>query len=292
MAQIPLIRISAILFLITTAPAIFAQATTSWTLDSVLERLEENSRSFDTSLPSFLCEEHIVSEVQAGLTAAGFQRVSADSTFRIVREESPDHTLQFDETRIVHAINGKPSSGTADEGAGPIRVTGIFTDANNMMSRAQEACYRYTLQLPSQNHPKDPIVIDFSDLPKNQRDPQCGPYEETSGRVMIDPTTMQIARVERKVPHRLLLPGTMGVWTWEIDYAPVVLGNQRFWMPQVIHSTADGERTTVERPHMSPGYIRVHWSYVAHYSGYHLFHVQSRILPAGTEDLPEGPVSP
>jgi len=117
-------------------------------------------------------------------------------------------------------------------------------------------------------------VVRFSTLPGKPR-PGCLLEEQGSGRVLIDPATMQITRIELTVPHHIIVPGSRtqmqmeGSWTVGVDYAPVELEGQTFWMPKRISSTA-----------ISPGSDGGNWMFNATYSNFHKLEVTTKILPA------------
>ena len=71
-----------------------------------------------------------------------------------------------------------------------------------------------------------------------------------------------------------IAPGTLGTWSWAINYAPVVIDNKTFWLPKSIDSTT---RTNLGR--------LIIWTFVSKYSNYHLLTVTSKILP-GYSDVP------
>ena len=56
-----------------------------------------------------------------------------------------------------------------------------------------------------------------------------------------------------------------------VDYAPVVLDGDTFWMPLTIMSHADST---------SEGFHATTWTFEATYRNYHRLEVKSRILPS------------
>jgi hypothetical protein len=109
-------------------------------------------------------------------------------------------------------------------------------------------------------------------LPQNTAD--CLLQEKSSGRVVIDPATMQVTRLEITTPkHRIVegdwdTQGEVGRRELAVDYAPELLGGERFWMPSEIAmkiTSGSGFDVTV-------------WRYRATYGNYHRLTVTSRIL--------------
>jgi hypothetical protein len=101
--------------------------------------------------------------------------------------------------------------------------------------------------------------------------------------VVIDPVSMQITRMELTTPHHTIFRGTWfeapvtGEWTLAIDYAPVVLGGETFWMPSTITSRAINGRGS---------FHSTVWTFEATYSNYHRLEVNSRILPGSEAAAP------
>jgi hypothetical protein len=62
-----------------------------------------------------------------------------------------------------------------------------------------------------------------------------------------------------------------------VDYAPVLLGGETFWMPSAI---------TMRNVSGSGTFHMMIWSYKATYRNYHLMEVTSRILPGGAAPSP------
>ena len=82
--------------------------------------------------------------------------------------------------------------------------------------------------------------------------------------------------VEASIPDHEITPGVIGLWTWSIDYAPVVLDRKIFWMPKTVqsHAVADDRRAA--------------WSFTATYTNYHKLEVNSHIIT----DLGNAPSPP
>jgi hypothetical protein len=87
---------------------------------------------------------------------------------------------------------------------------------------------------------------------------------------------MEITRLELTTPHHTIIPEdrftspVVGERVVAVDYAPVLLGGETFWMPSTITSRAVSGSGTF---HM------VVWSFRATYRNYHRLEVTSRIVP-------------
>ena len=128
-------------------------------------------------------------------------------------------------------------------------------------------------------NPTTPYVIRFS---TTQTTAACLLQEDSHGRVTIDPASMQIKRLELTTPDHTVVRGdafttsVTGKRVITVDYAPILLGGETFWMPATIalHTTTGG------------GFHRLVWSFRATYRNYHKMEVTSRILPS-SESTPQ-----
>jgi hypothetical protein len=245
-----------------------AQQPSSSALDDILKRLDGNLNVYYTSVPSFFCDEHVVSLRVYGYSR---ERTVTDSTFRLRRTP---HELV--ESRMVKTVNGVPAEG--ERLNGPAIVAGVFSGGLDTVSPGQSSCMSYQLEPGAREKPDDPYVVDFTSRDDGSR-AGCVLHEEGSGRVFIDPSSMQVTRMELTAPHHtiipagrlddgILIPAVTGEWKIRIDYSPVKLDGRMFWLPTTIVSTAT-----------SRGDENVVWSFDAKYGNYHKLEVRSRIVP-------------
>lgn len=250
----------------------FAQQTHSPTLDEILLRLESNLHRYNTQVPNFFCNEHVVSVVVYG---KNHQSTITDSVFRLKRTLNPDLSTTLAESREIQTVNG--TSTQEKHIGGPSILSGVFSGGLDTVSLSQKGCMRYTLQPIKPGHSDETYVVQFATLPSSSRPSGCVLKEDGAGRVFIDPATMQVKRMELIVPHHAILPSLFGVWHVSIDYAPVLLGGQTFWMPRTITSRAtpsDADDPTV-------------WWFNAGYTNYHKLNVTSHILPFSDSTAPK-----
>jgi hypothetical protein len=263
-------------FLARPAPAQNNQQVQPPTLDQILERLESNLHHYDNVVPSFFCDEHVVSQ---STDIRGRERSVTDSTFRLKRVPGQDHKIALTESREVKTVDGRPAKG--EEVAGPGILHGAFSGALSLVSVSQQACMRYTLR-PIDPDATGPYIVQFATLPGKQRSSGCLLQEDGSGRVLIDPDTMQVTRIELTAPNHTIIPAgpmrmkTVGEWYVTVDYSPVELGDQAFWMPRHILS-----RLTA-----SVGMSRTIWTFDADYGNFHKLEVSSRIVPSDDAPAP------
>lgn len=254
-----------LLGLFTTFHLALAQQTPLPDLEDILLRLQGNLQHYQTQVPSFFCDEHVISLEDA---ARHRQSTVTDSIFRLKRGPGPNHGEILSESREVKAVNGAPAM--SENLKGPVVLTGVFSHGLDTVSLKQKACMQYALQPVQSGQAGLPYVIQFTSLPGSRGRSGCVLNEESTGRVLIDPASMQIKRMEMMAPHHVILPATVGVWRISIDYAPVLLGGQSFWMPSTITSTATP----------NDGFGSTTWSFTARYSNYHKLEVTSHILPS------------
>jgi hypothetical protein len=242
------------------------------TLDEVLQRLETNLDHYDSGVPSLFCDEHVRSlYVQRGSRE---EVTNLNSIFRLMRSANPDHTTGLVESREIHDVDGRPAA--KQQMDVPTLLEGAFEGGLAVVSRSQTACMRYALQ-PSHRHRADePYVVRFATALTSQNAGDCLLQEESKGRVVIDPASMQIVHLELTTPHHTIIPDdsddrpVVGERVITVDYAPVLLGNAIFWMPSII---------TLRATSGVGSFHAMVWSYRAIYGNYHKVGGDSRIVP-------------
>lgn len=242
------------------------------TLDQILQQLEKNLRTYDAKVPSLFCNEHVVSKIDPSQLHGS---TATDSIFRLKRVANPDHSTNLEESREIISVDGRPATGETING--PAVLQGAFSGGIATVSLNQQACMRYKLE-PIKRLGK-PYIVEFTSIYKRDHPPNCLLEEDGSGRVFIDPATMQIKRMELTAPNHTMVysrdasgytaPPVTGTWVIAIDYAPVLLGGQTFWLPATVTSSMTG----VAALHQTT------WSFNAHYTNYHKLEVTSRIVP-------------
>lgn len=233
------------------------------TLNQVLQRLEANLNDYDTNIPSFFSDEHVVSSVFPGNRQ---QNTVTNSVFRLKRVLQPNQTTTLEESRTVKTVNGSPP--TADNLTGPSLLSGVFEGALAVVSLNQRACMNYKLD---RIHPGRPYVIRFSTEPHPTQPSTCLLDESSKGQVFLDPATLQITRLELTTPHHRISRDTQAQRILSVDYAPVQLDARTFWMPATITSRITADANT---------FHPTIWSFKATYRNYHKLEVTSRIVPA------------
>jgi hypothetical protein len=243
------------------------------TLEGILQKLQDNLDAYHHGIPSFLCDEHVVSTIFPGSPS---QNTVTDSTFRVKRTVNDDGDTTLTESRYIKTVNGRAAQG--EEIRGPAIFSGAFSGGPVIVSLSQTACMSYRLRPIHADKPGDPYIVEFASKPANERPANCVLTEDGTGLVAIDPATMQVRHLEFKVPKHtifaggknakgLIIPPTTGTWVASIDYAGVVLEGKTFWLTKTIDAKMTGGRGPTV------------WSFNAKYSNYHKLEVTSRILP-------------
>ena len=255
-----------------------AQKTKPPTVAEILNRLEANLDHYDAAVPSLFCEEHAVSRVTP---AQRDQDTVTDSIFRLKRTANPDHTTSLIESREIGTVNGKPAASQNLDG--PAMLSGWFEGGQAIVSSKQAACINYSLQRVDTKHPGAPYVIRFATVLTPQNSSGCLLEENSKGRAFIDPASMQITRLEITTPHHTIVPGdafrppVVGERVLTVEYTPVLLGGEEFWMPSAITMRAMSGAGT---------FHPMIWSFGASYRNYHKLEVTSRVLPGEETPAP------
>ncbi len=252
--------------------ALCAQQAKTPTLGEILDRLEANLSHYDAGVPSFFCDEHVLSsQAEPGVRD---QNTVIDSVFRLKRTAKPDHTTSLVESREIQNVDGKPAA--SQHLNVPSLPSGAFEGGLAVVSHDQSACMNYALQRIKRDRPAEPYVVRFATNLTPQNSANCLLQENSKGRVFINPASLQITRLELTTPRHLIIPANsstspiIGRRVLSVDYAPVLLGGETFWMPSTI---------TMSNTSGSGTFHMMLWSFRATYRNYHRLEVTSRILP-------------
>ena len=254
--------------------------------DELLLRVWDNFAAYLSTIPNVFAEEHVVSNVTSAYGRPSRCGVhdcvlistvdtTIDSIFRLKRFSSDGKTADLIESREIKSVDHHAAA--KDQSlTGPAILIGAFSYAPNVFSPQLKDCYDYRL-LPNRRHNPgvavlflraDVLVLEYalkSPLPAGA---QCPVREPTMGRAFIDPSSMQIVRLEQQRPRHVEGSRPPVAWSWYIDYARVMMGGKHFWLPKTISSKASS---------LDGG--RFNWSFLATYGNYHLMTVTSTILP-------------
>lgn len=262
-----------LLFLVFPGPAsgLGGERAKAPTLNDILERLQENLDRYDAHVPSLFCDEHVVSsQTEPRLPD---ESTVTDSVFRLRRSRKPDHTTSLDESHEIRSVNGEPAR--SQQMKGPVLLSGAFEGGLAVVSLSQAACMSYRLRRMSGEGGTEAYMIRFATVLTPRNKAGCLLQEESKGRAVIDPASMQVTHLEIVTPRHTIVEGN--AWTspvvgrrqLTVDYAPVLLGGETFWMPATITMRATS----------GFGFHQIVWSYRATYRNYHRLEVTTRMLP-------------
>ncbi len=253
----------------------------------LLLRVWANVLGYLSSIPNVFADEHVVSSVTRPydpLSKQGVHASEMDSTiestiesiFQLKRVSTDGKTADLVESREVKYVDHHEAA-KGQSLSGPAILIGAFSRAPNVLAPQFKDCYDYRLLPNMRRKPGDSILFLHADvrvLEYSLKSPlpggvDCPAPEPTTGRVFIDPSSMQIVRIEQRRPHHDEGSGGPVAWSWSIDYARVMMDGKQFWLPKTISSKAS-----------SLDGARFKWSFLATYGNYHLMTVTTNLLPA------------
>jgi VWFA-related protein len=253
----------------------------------LLLRVWANVLGYLSSIPNVFADEHVVSSVTRPYDPLSKQSVHAsemdsiidstiDSIFQLKRVSTDGKTADLVEAREVKYVDHHEAA-KGQSLTGPAILIGAFSRAPNVLAPQFKDCYDYRLLPDMRRKPGDSILFLHADvrvLEYALKSPlpagvECPAPEPTTGRVFIDPSSMQIVRLEQRRPRHDEGSGRPVAWSWSIDYARVMMDGKQFWLPKTISSKASS---------LDGG--RFKWSFLATYGNYHLMTVTTTILPA------------
>ncbi|MBW8870448.1 MAG: hypothetical protein JF563_06690, partial [Acidobacteriales bacterium] len=231
------------------------------TLGEILQRLEANLNHYDTRLPSLFCDEEVISKVEPGLPS---QNTVTEAIFRLRRTPNSDGTTSLVESREIKSANGKAAVKQNLES--PTLLDGAFEGGLAVVSVNQAACINYMLQRTNKKRPAEPYTVHFGTVFTSQDSAKCLLSEKSTGVAVIDPASMEITHLEILTPRHVIQPGyfyqsaVVGQRVITVDYKPVALNGETFWLPsmielQVIQGAGSFHKTV--------------WSFHATYRNYH-----------------------
>jgi len=247
--------------------------------------VQQNYATYLRTLPNLYADEKLSSSLTfpgtSMDTSGGFadgQRVIYGSIFRLKRIHAEGDVRQkLQETRQVVSVDHQPATPQQALEA-PNLVSGAFSYAPEVLAAGVAPCFDYKLRPSRRWQGRTVVVVEYSSVRLAQiGHVSCRNDELASGRVLIDPESWQIVRLEQTRPRHSpaintllnlrLPPETYGVWRWSIDYTMVTLEGRSFQLPKTITSTFEIQTSK-----------HVLWSSQSSYSHYQLTDVHSRIL--------------
>jgi hypothetical protein len=242
---------------------VLARAQSSPNLDQILAQIAANTERYSATVPSFICNEHIVSqEIHAGKVK---RETTVDAVFSVKRSASRPNVLE--ESREVKLIDGRPAANGKTNL--PLAFSGGFSGAlTKFLSSDHRSCFEYKADA-SKASPRGRASFVFVARSAAVQDPNCASIRPgTTGNFTVDTASMQVTHIERTAPTSVGKDKTVS-GTAAVDYALVMLNDKSFWLPTTITAfTTDGFKDE-----------SVHFT--ANYSDYHRFAASATIVPAG-----------
>jgi hypothetical protein len=204
-------------------------------LDQILPRVQEQVKQFQRSLPDFICDEKITSrELMGGTT---IRETNIDSIFRGMQNKYRDSDGKYQpytEWRDIQAIDGRPAP-KGQQLTGPFLFGGGFSSILvEIFSPENSRYFNYKVIGAGKVDEKAAVIVKF----ETKKDQQALLHRELfgtqyvmkgSGKAWIDLSSMNVLRLEIQY---LDPPMPEGVLSLAVDYAPVVIKDQTFWMPR------------------------------------------------------------
>jgi hypothetical protein len=239
-------------------------------VDEIVSRVQHNVEQTLTSLPDFLCDEQITNqEIYKGKLR--FEK-KAVSVIRSIRTKHAGTENDFEESREVRTINGKPAEGQeldlpfAVNGASGAALATVFGPGNIR-------CFDFRVTGSEQRMGNTVLVLSVTGK-ENAKDLGGACASKTpgaGGTLLIATEEMQVVSMDHgwrplKL-HRTADGETVnGIVRWSVEFRPVTIGERSFWMP----ATSRAEAVMKDSPRRL--------LYLAEYSNYHKFNVTAKIV--------------
>ena len=231
-----------------------------------LAKLAATADLLEHSLPSFACQEEVVSEMLAG------KKVKEHVVFTAEVRTRRDSDGLLNETFTMQTLNGKPvvwrksSKGNYVRFNLPVYIKGGFDHAMSYFSSPRQECYRFSLAAGR---------IDFETAPDVASHSRCRD-DQVHGFALLD-AQGDAVHIERRVSAEAAEKFHLAS-NAVIDLAPVALGGRTFWLSR---------RLTAEEA-VGPRAAR----FQAAYTGCHLFAATVTIGPATEVEPGDGSLTP
>jgi len=241
-----------------------ARAQQSPPIDVVLAHLRSSIAASVTALPSFTCTEQILSQETRNNHVTEETRLATDLRVTRSATSDPQTGTRLKEIRVLRTVEGKPPAG--QNPSLPLTVYGVFGDGFDRFLDSKFApCLSAELGIEERLYGHPTMAVHF--LPKpddNVTGKPCPPVAPgASATLWLDPQSYNLVAAETNIPHAKVLH-YQGLRV-SYRYAPVMLNNQQFILPQSVDATMTDLR--------SSGTLR----YQATYTECHLYSVSTTI---------------
>lgn len=188
-------------------------------VEDVIAAVSRNAQQFRDQLPDLVCSEKVVSTT--------FVSGKVDK-MKIV--ESLFSVQQWHEHREIVSIDSKPVKKNAKMPDLPLNVSGTFT-FHVLLTFQPKYSGDYDFAFADNPQDSGRWVVQFATKAGSKLtwDIAGERSAKDKGRAWIDPSSMQVARIERSV---LNLPRNLSSWTVTVEQQPVVIGDRQYWLPK------------------------------------------------------------
>jgi hypothetical protein len=201
---------------------------------TILMTLSRNIVTFERSLPDLVCQEELDQEITSGSGKIEEKRVIKSTlTGRQDKQQTSHGSLyNFEERREIDSINGKKPAAKSE--LPPPHLSGAFSSillSHFAVSSLPD--FEWKLEPASAKiGDHQCFVLKFS--PNENRHKQQYQYggqtyeSRRTGSAYVDNQTMQVVRIEFSEG---VLPDNLSEWKSTVEYSPVILDNDKFWLP-------------------------------------------------------------
>jgi hypothetical protein len=226
----------------------------------VLEVEQGYVERLETSVPNFICNERIVSQMYSNTKVKKETRAQAVlTTTRSIK----DGRGTFTESRAEMSINGKPSKRNEIDGPFVWQGGPAYGDLHFLFNSDHgEECRTYRLGGRVKLDGRDALLMQvhaLAGLPDTCHDLPADSADE----IWLEPQSLNVIRIESHDPPATRIPGAD--LTLTVDYAPVVFDGAEYWLPSHFISRLD-----------FPGTPK-HFQYEAFFADYHKYGAESVI---------------
>ncbi|HUB28632.1 MAG TPA: hypothetical protein VL967_03005 [Terracidiphilus sp.] len=191
--------------------------------DRLVDRLYAYAQQYRDSLPSFACDETILSRQTRYRGKAG-RGIRVEGTMREIRKVPPDPYDPFTEQHQFTKLNGKPAKGAIRL---PYFIQGGFANLIGFHHSELRDCFSFRITPLSQANTFQ-LQIDRKETPETAA--SCrGIFAGTQYRVIAD-AEGHILHSERTIPAETAEQEDEAYFA-AIDYAPQQFGERSFWLP-------------------------------------------------------------
>jgi len=203
-------------------------------LRTILMTLSRNMMTFERSLPDLVCQEDLNQEIIGGNGKIEEKRVIKSVLTGRQNKQQTGHgaVFEFEERREIESINGKRPAAKTE--LPPPHLSGAFSSILlSHFSVSSLADFEWKLE-PAIAKIGDHQCFLLKFSPNENRHKQQYQYggvtyeSRRTGSAYVDNQTMQVVRIEFSEGG---LPDDLSEWQSTVDYGPVVLDNEKFWLP-------------------------------------------------------------